>query len=173
MEHPYGVRPPRVRGKAGCRGGRGTGMHADDYAQIALARLRARGFRITRGRKLVLSELARLDRPLSPYAIHDRLAERGELLDTVSIYRTLETLEANGLAHRVASVGGYLPCRLEPEDEHGCHHHLICRACHRVEEVHCPGMATVEQGAAAESRFRIEQHLVEFVGLCPECQQAA
>ena len=146
-------------------------MSAGSYAEFALARLRERGFRITRGRRLVVSELAAMDRPLSPYAIHDRLAGRGEAVDTVSIYRTLDTLEENGLAHRVSFLGGYLACRLEHDA--GCHHHLICRACQKVVEVHCPGMAAVERGAAADSQFRIEQHLVEFVGLCPECQQTA
>jgi Fe2+ or Zn2+ uptake regulation protein len=138
------------------------------YVEFALARLRDRGFRITRGRRLVVDALERAQRPLSPYALHDLLEEGGERLDTVSIYRTLETLESNGLAHRVAFLGGYLPCRLE--DHPGCHHHLICRDCGRVEEVDCPGMSGVEQDAARGSRFRIERHLVEFVGLCPGCQ---
>lgn len=140
----------------------------ENYADFTLNRLRERGFRITRGRRLVVDVLARAERPLSPYAMHDLLAGEGEQVDTVSIYRTLETLEENGLAHRVAFSGGYLPCRLE--DHPGCHHHLICRQCGVVKEVDCPGMADVERGAATDSRFRIERHLVEFVGLCPACQ---
>lgn len=143
-------------------------MELQHYVEFALGRLRERGLRITRGRRLVLDALGRAERPLSPYALHDQLAREGCAVDTVSIYRTLETLEENGLAHRVAFSGGYLPCRLE--DHPGCHHHLICRACGTVQEVDCPGMAAVERGAAAESRFRIERHLVEFVGLCPACQ---
>lgn len=143
-------------------------MVIQNYVDFALNRLKDRGFRITRGRRLVLEALGEAERPLSPYALHDFLAEKGERVDTVSIYRTLETLETHGIAHRVAFSGGYLPCRLE--DHPGCHHHLICRGCGLVEEVDCPGMAAVERGAAAESHFRIERHLVEFVGLCPECQ---
>jgi Fe2+ or Zn2+ uptake regulation protein len=146
----------------------GDAVSLQEYVEHALNRLRERGFRITRGRRLVLEALGRAERPLSPYALHDVLAGRGEAVDTVSIYRTLETLEENGLAHRVAFSGGYLPCRLE--DHPGCHHHLICRLCGVVAEVDCPGMAEVERGAAQESRFRIERHLVEFVGLCPSCQ---
>ena len=143
-------------------------MPESPYIDFALNRLKERGFRITRGRKLVLDALLAAERPLSPYALHDLLAGRGEKVDTVSIYRTLETLENNGIAHRVAFSGGYLPCRLE--DHPGCHHHLICRECGVVEEVDCPGMGAVEKGAAEESHFRIERHLVEFVGLCPGCQ---
>ncbi|MGV3721498.1 MAG: Fur family transcriptional regulator, partial [Actinomycetota bacterium] len=135
-------------------------MSLQNYVEFALARLREQGCRITRGRRLVLDVLGRAQRPVSPYSIHDILSEQGEAVDTVSIYRTLETLENAGLIHRVAFSGGYLPCRLE--DHPGCHHHLICRECGLVEEVDCPGMAAVERGASADSRFRIERHLVEF-----------
>ena len=143
-------------------------MAPNEYAEHALNRLKELGLRITRGRRLILHALGAAERPLSPYALHDLLAGRGEAVDTVSIYRTLETLETHGLAHRVAFSGGYLPCRLE--DHPGCHHHLICRDCGVVEEVDCPGMAGIERDAAAQSCFRIERHLVEFVGLCPTCQ---
>ena len=138
------------------------------YAEHALNRLRELGFRITRGRRLILDALSGAERPLSPYALHDLLANRGEAVDTVSIYRTLETLETHGLAHRVATSGGYLPCRLE--DHPGCHHHLICRACGRVDEVDCPGIHEVERDVTRASGFLIERHVVEFVGLCPACQ---
>lgn len=148
--------------------GRKTDVGPLEYVEFGLARLKARGFRITKGRRLVLDVLGRADRPLSPYTMHDLLSGRGESVDTVSIYRTLETLEEHGLAHRVAFSGGYLPCRLE--DHPGCHHHLICRACGRVDEVDCPGMHQVEEGAARDSHYLIERHLVEFVGLCPTCR---
>jgi Fe2+ or Zn2+ uptake regulation protein len=143
-------------------------LSPQNYAEFALARLRERGCRITRGRRLVLDALGRAERPISPYSIHDLLSNEGEVVDTVSIYRTLETLEQAGLVHRVAFSGGYLPCRLEHHP--GCHHHLICRECGVVDEVDCPGMAEVERSAAADSHFLIERHLVEFVGLCPACQ---
>lgn len=147
----------------------GSPVPLNTYSDHALNRLRERGCRITRGRRLIVDALAAAERPLSPYALHDLLTARGEGVDTVSIYRTLETLEQNGLAHRVAFSGGYLPCRLE--DHPGCHHHLICRECGRVDEVDCPGMSEVERGAAAVSNYLIERHLVEFVGLCPGCRQ--
>lgn len=146
-------------------------MTDHEYADHALRLLRSRGFRITRGRRLVLESLWRADRPVSPYWLRDEMRSSGEAVDIVSIYRTLETLERNGLAHRIASLGGYLPCRLHAHP--GCHHHLICRECRRVDEVDCPGMELVECSVAGSSGYRIERHIVEFVGLCPACSQAA
>jgi Fe2+ or Zn2+ uptake regulation protein len=138
------------------------------YAGEALALLRERGHRITRPRRLVVGALAQAEHPLSPYDIHDRLAEQGEKIDTVSIYRILDRLEAYGLAHRIAHTGGFLRCRFQEHE--ACHHHVICRACGTIAEIHCPGMTAVERAAAQESRFRIDSHTVEFLGLCSACQ---
>ena len=78
-------------------------MAPQNFVDFALGRLRERGFRITRGRRLVLDALHKSQRPLSPYALHDLLAGQGEQVDTVSIYRTLETLEVEaGDVYKVA-----------------------------------------------------------------------
>lgn len=138
------------------------------YAGEALDVLRQRGHRITRPRRLVVDVLAQQDQPLSPYDIHDLLAERNEKIDTVTIYRILDRLEAYGLAHRIAHTGGFLRCRLEEHD--ACHHHVICRDCGAIEEIHCPGMTAVERVAASESQYRIDSHHVEFLGLCATCK---
>jgi Fe2+ or Zn2+ uptake regulation protein len=138
------------------------------YAEEALDLLRERGHRITRPRRLVVSVLAQQDRPLSPYDIHDMLVERSEKIDTVTIYRILDRLESYGLAHRLAHTGGFLRCRFQEHD--ACHHHVICRDCGAIEEIHCPGMNAVERAAATESRYRIDAHYVEFLGLCAACQ---
>jgi Fe2+ or Zn2+ uptake regulation protein len=138
------------------------------YAGDALAVLRERGHRITRPRRLVVGVLGQQDHPLSPYDIHDLLAERNEKIDTVTIYRILDRLEAYGLAHRLAHTGGFLRCRLQEHD--ACHHHVICRDCGAIEEIHCPGMTAVERAAASESHYRIDSHYVEFLGLCTACK---
>src|SRR5581483_5780121 len=57
---------------------------------------------------------------VSPYDIHDQLVEQGEKIDTVSIYRILDRLEAYALAHRVAHTGGFLRCRFQ--EHQACRH---------------------------------------------------
>ncbi|MDB5099576.1 MAG: fur [Cyanobacteria bacterium RYN_339] len=148
------------------------------YADSALQILRDRGFRQTKPRRMVLETLDVAEVPLSPYEIADRIKEGGNKGDVVSVYRILQALEDNNLVHRVLANGKYRKCHLAPEDEckrhqtQHCHHNLVCRACGKVEEFHCPGMDLVEQLLAAQSSFQIERHALEFNGLCPTCKVA-
>ncbi len=141
--------------------------------------LKARGFRQTRPRRLVLDVLDAALQPLSPYEIAEAIRATGEKGDVVSVYRILQTLEENDLAHKVLSTGKFRKCHLAPEHDcqrhqlQHCHHNLVCRHCGSIEEVHCPGMDLIEQVLTAQSRFRIEQHQLEFLGLCEPCQAIA
>lgn len=149
------------------------------YVAHALGVLKARGYRQTRPRQLVLEALDQADGPLSPYEIAERIKQSGEKGDVVGVYRTLEALETHHLVHRVLASGKYHRCHLPPEDEcrrhqrEHCHHNLVCRACGRVEEVHCPGVSLLEQALASQSAFLIEGHALEFTGLCDTCRPAA
>lgn len=148
------------------------------YTETALQLLKSRGYRQTKPRRLVLDTLDRAETPLSPYEIADRIKEAGEKGDVVSVYRILQTLEENDLAHRVLSSGKYRKCQLAPEEDchrhqtQHCHHNMVCRTCGRIEEVHCPGMDLIEQALGAQSAFMIEAHSLEFSGLCERCQPA-
>lgn len=149
------------------------------YTDTALHLLKSRGYRQTKPRRLVLDTLDQAETPLSPYEIADRIKEAGEKGDVVSVYRILQTLEENDLAHRVLSSGKYRKCQLAPEEDchrhqlQHCHHNMVCRACGRIEEVHCPGMDLIEQALGAQSTFQIEAHALEFSGLCERCQPSA
>ena len=154
-------------------------MHADPpYPETAMAVLKARGYRQTKPRQLVLTTLDLAPGALSPYEIVERIREAGEKGDVASVYRILQTLEENGLVHRVITTGKYRKCLLGPESEchrhqmQHCHHNLVCRTCGRIEEVHCPGLDVIEQAIGSQSPFRIERHALEFSGLCEACQIA-
>jgi Fe2+ or Zn2+ uptake regulation protein len=142
-------------------------MITDSYVATAVRRLQESSHRVTPGRLRVLHALAAAERGLTLQALQGLLAVGGKPLDRMTLYRTLELLENQGLVHRLAFTGEYLRCQLGGS---GCHHHLVCRRCGLVQEVHCLGMAAVERAAAATNHFRIGYHLVEFVGLCPQCR---
>ena len=145
------------------------------YADEALTVLKARGYRITKPRQRVVDLLAETSAALSPYEIKEKLDTAGTHVDTVSIYRILECLEENNLIHRVLTTGKVRRCDLEQEDhchleqvDH-CHHNLVCRVCNAVQEVHCPGLQPLIAAVAAQSGFNIEQHHLEFSGVCRAC----
>lgn len=151
----------------------------DRYPEMAMARLKARGYRQTKPRRLVLEALETANKPLSPYELADAIREGGDKSDVVSIYRIMQTLEENGLVHRMVGSGKFRKCHLAPEEDctrhqsQHCHHNLVCRVCGGIDEVHCPGMDLIEQALSAQSSFLIEGHVLEFTGLCGRCRAAA
>lgn len=139
------------------------------YVRRALELLRARGHRITPPRKAVLEALDGADRPMSPYELQKLLESRGRRLDHVTIYRTLELLSANNLAHRVTSLGGFVRCSLD--DEEACHRYMVCRLCGTFNEFSDGALCEKEEEVVRGFGFHTEQHVAESVGLCPNCQE--
>jgi len=145
------------------------------YAEQALAVLKARGYRITRPRRRVLELLQGAEGALSIQEIKELLDRAEEPVDMVSVYRIVDCLEDNALVHRVLSTGKIRRCDLENEahchrEQHDhCHHNLICRECGSITELHCPGLDTLQDEVARQTGFHIEEHNLEFLGLCPRC----
>ncbi len=136
----------------------------------AMAReLRARGLRLTSQRLAIIKVLLEADEHLTPAEVLERGIGACPGLGLTTVYRTLELLRESGQVQRVHL-------------EEGCHgyarvqeregHHLVCQACHRVVGFPCTGLTDLVEETAQRTGFSVESHLLELVGLCPECQEA-
>ncbi len=115
---------------------------ADEVVARAGALCRDRGVRLTETRAKVLDVLARGTQPVGAYEIVDALAEDGPRPAPVTVYRALDFLVGQGLAHRIESRNAFVACshvacsHAEPAaQEHGTSVFLICRRCGAVTEV--------------------------------------
>ena len=84
------------------------------------------GVRATRQRAAISALLENLDDFRSAQELHDELRRRGEGIGLTTVYRTLQSMAANGLVDTLRTDTGesvYRRC----SDDH--HHHLVCRAC--------------------------------------------
>ena len=126
------------------------------------------GWRITMPRRVVMRVLERAARPLSPQEIHARGRRLHRSLGLVSVYRALMVLERAGLVrrvHREDRCDGYVLA------SPGHHHLLVCRRCGRAVEF--PGAEDLSGLIAQVERrtgFRVEDHLLQLVGLCGPCR---
>lgn len=143
-------------------------------APLALARAqalcRSRGERLTPIRSLVLAALYTDHRPLSAYDLIERLAQSdGQKRAAVSIYRALDFLIAQGLAHRLESRNAFIACPSEhgPED---LVLFMICTQCGGVDEVQAPDIAQALEHLAQRHAFRPQMRMLEVAGLCAHCQ---
>ncbi len=132
-------------------------------------RLTASGYRITAARRAILQVLSESAVPLSPQEICRLGQARHAPLGLATVYRTLGLLEKEALVHRVYQEDGscsYLPA------SPGHRHAILCRCCGRAAEF--PGSEDWESLAALVRQatgYRVEDHLLQLVGLCPDCQR--
>jgi Fe2+ or Zn2+ uptake regulation protein len=159
----------------------GHEAHDDCFAEEASQILASAGLRVTRPRRAVVELLERSTEALDPAQVHAKLKEQGVRVDRASVYRVLTVLEDQRLVHRLVTTGGYMACHPpahlhlalaeEPSDT-SCHHHVVCRSCRKVREIHCDGLKALQESIARATGFVVERHVVELTGLCRECQVA-
>lgn len=142
---------------------------------LACARLKAAGLRITQPRIAILTALIKRGQPTTIEQIHADL-EAGSC-DLVTVYRCLSAFEDIGLVRRSFYHNGTSLYALSLTDEHP--YHVICKETNRVQEI--------DPATTAELRRNVEQieqllkargynnvtHVVEFFALAPRNETAS
>ncbi|HSN93592.1 MAG TPA: Fur family transcriptional regulator [Anaerolineaceae bacterium] len=127
------------------------------------------GYRLSSARKKILGILSTNDQPLSPSALFDKLKEQGEAASLVTVYRNLDLLARLGLAEKIYNDQGelgYLTCK---STHH--HHHILCQNCNNTVEFEAADeLEELIARAEAQTHYKISAHLLQFIGLCPNCQ---
>jgi Fur family ferric uptake transcriptional regulator len=131
--------------------------------------LRQRGYRLTPQRRAVLKVIALSSDHLTPAAMHERVRREHPGIGLVTIYRTLAVLAELRLICEVHAGGSCRSYLMRKPVGH--HHHLICSRCGRVVDFSDCDLSGLERRLAQENGFKIEGHLLEFLGLCPACQK--
>jgi Fe2+ or Zn2+ uptake regulation protein len=128
--------------------------------------LRARGFRMTPQRMAILHVLHHSGEHLSPVEVYQRASKDLPGLTEATVYRTLEFLAENGLAHLARTHSGHLVYEITKQE----HHHLVCRKCGAEIQIDHTLLEKVFDRLEASSGYRFIDSHVTFFGLCPECQ---
>lgn len=137
--------------------------------------LRRNKLRCTGPRLAMVTELLLAREPVSLAQLHERVAD--EPCDFATVFRFVERLRESGLVR--AHFWGERQAHFELAEDspalshEGHHHHLVCRRCRAVLEVHACGVEAIEKAIAKETGFSGLGHSLEFFGLCPDCQKKA
>jgi Fur family zinc uptake transcriptional regulator len=130
-----------------------------------------RGARLTPIRRTVLAALAAEHRPLGAYDLIDRLAEGGKRPAPITVYRALDFLLEQGLAHRIESRNAFIACTQT-------HHRgdltvfLICDTCGAVGEMPSATVRMTLMAAARSAGFVPKTPVLEISGTCAHCAAA-
>jgi Fur family ferric uptake transcriptional regulator len=134
---------------------------ADDWQ----AQLRARGYRLTPQRQLVLEAVGALGHG-TPEDIANAVRKTASGVNISTVYRTLELLEELGLVQHT-HLGHGAPTYSIPSDDD--HVHLVCRDCGAVEEMETALLEDVVRRVSAERGFTVDVGHFAVFGRCAGC----
>ncbi|MCU7960037.1 MAG: transcriptional repressor [gamma proteobacterium symbiont of Bathyaustriella thionipta] len=126
-----------------------------------------RGVRLTASRRGVLELLCQSDKPLSAYDILDLMHTSGKKPAPPTVYRALDFLLQQGLAHKIESLHAFVGCA-HPEHPH-CSQFLICSDCGLVSEVENDAISSSLRDAEKAMGFTTQRPVVELLGVCAKC----
>jgi len=132
------------------------------------ATLRQHGYKLTSQRRSVIRTIASSQDHLTPAAIYQKVHQDQPSIGLVTIYRTLDILAKLELICELHAGGS---CHSYTIGARGHHHHLICSNCGEVTDFAGYDLTQLEQRLSRQTGFEIEGHLLEFIGLCQNCQQ--
>ncbi len=124
------------------------------------------GERMTQPRRRALELLLEAGRPMKAYDLIDIFGEDGRAAKPPTVYRALDFLSRQGLAHRIESLNAYVACEMG-ERSHAAAF-LICDCCGATEEIE-PFAPERVQAAAADAGYAIARVTIEAHGRCPAC----
>jgi len=131
--------------------------------------LRQHGYKITPQRRTIINNIIDTHEHLTPAAIYEKVCRENPGIGLVTIYRTLEMLTELGLICEMHAGGSCRSYLMRRPAEH--HHHLICADCGRVIDFTDCDLGGLERRLAKATSFKINGHLLEFLGQCRSCRK--
>ena len=137
------------------------------------------GLRLTSPRLAIIDILSKTTKHPSAEDIYLTLRQKynNDNIGLTTVYRTLEILVNMGIVYKFDFGDGRTRYELsEGPDGFHHHHHLVCISCGRIvdytdfidEEKEL--LNRTEKGLSKKYHFQIYKHLIQFYGLCENCQ---
>ncbi|KAM3097534.1 Fur family transcriptional regulator [Phormidesmis sp. 146-35] len=120
----------------------------------------------TRSQERILDILKTLNKAISAQDLYVELRNRDLSMGLATVYRALESLKLEGMVQVRTLANGEALYSLVQEDKH----HLTCVQCGSSVAIdQCPVHA-LESQLHDSYQFKIYYHMLEFFGLCTQCQ---
>ncbi len=131
--------------------------------------LKNKGFRITKVRSAIVSIFEITQKPISVGEIMVFLYKKDLSVNKTTIYREVQFLLNQNLIHEIEFGDGKKRYELNTGQHH---HHIVCVSCGNIEDIEDFDYVfkTSEEKIQAKTGFNIQEHNIEFFGLCKNCQ---
>ena len=104
---------------------------------------------------------------MTAYEILDAVRPKG-ISAPPTVYRALNRLMRDGLAHRLESMNAYVACA-DPDRRHDTAIFAICHDCGRIDEMHESDVVKQLMKNISKHGFVVDQATIEIQGLCAAC----
>jgi Fur family transcriptional regulator, peroxide stress response regulator len=138
--------------------------------QTILARIQAKGSRLTSHRMALLRLISASEEHPSATQLYEKLRVQFPSISLATIYKTLALLKEKGELLEIDLPDGNHFDGNKPFP----HPHLICIRCNRImdgEDV--PALLTLNQQIAEKYGFQVQSQQLIFYGVCSDCQPAS
>ena len=132
------------------------------------AALRQHGYKLTPQRLAVLRVIVNSHDHLTAEAIYERVRRDYPSIGLVTVYRMLDVMAGLDLICKIHLDDACRSYLVRRSSAH--HHHIMCTVCSRVADFTKCDLGGLQRRISAETGFKIQDHLLQFNGLCRECQ---
>jgi Fur family ferric uptake transcriptional regulator len=146
-----------------------AGKKLDQEKQLFYEYLRQNGLKKTHQKDLILETFLGNEGHLSVEDIYALVKRKDRRVGIVTVFRTLKSLTACGIAKEIALGDGLT--RFEHCYHHPLHHHIICTKCQNVIEFLSPELEKVQEVIINRYGFQPLQQRIKIFGICQDCRE--
>lgn len=130
--------------------------------------LRARGFRVTPQRGVILETIAHNHGHQSVQEVYTQAGKSLPGLNIATVYRTLEMLHRAGLVDLLSTKADIV--RFSLRDPEHPHYHLICRNCDQELELAPDRIDELANALKRDHGFSLDSSHLTLTGICQTCE---
>jgi Fur family transcriptional regulator, ferric uptake regulator len=139
-----------------------------EETELFYSYLRQNGLKKTYQKDLILETFLNTEGHLSVEDIYALVKKRDKKVGVVTVFRTLKSLTACGIAREITLGDGLT--RFEHSYHHPQHHHIVCTECHRAIEFVCPELERIQNDIIQKYHFQPIHHRFQTYGICEDCR---
>jgi Fur family transcriptional regulator, ferric uptake regulator len=140
-----------------------------EETELFYSYLRQNGLKKTYQKDLILETFLNTEGHLSVEDIYALVKKRDKKVGVVTVFRTLKSLTACGIAREITLGDGLT--RFEHSYHHPHHHHIVCTECHRAIEFVCPELERIQNEIIEKYHFQPIHHRFQTFGICEDCRE--
>jgi len=142
---------------------------AKEEIELFYTYLRQNGLKKTYQKDLILETFLNTEGHLSVEDIYALVKKRDKKVGVVTVFRTLKSLAACGIAKEITLGDGLT--RFEHSYHHPSHHHIVCTECRKAIEFVCPELEQIQDEIIRKYRFQPLNYRFQTYGICEDCRE--